>query len=119
MDDIPLPDRKPAAVLTDVCESLGLDPGEITPGCMIVQHTGKALVTAMRMALAEGDSAAAELVACECVGGNQRPRGLGASGRVCASPAWPGRRGADRRRSIEARRGPQKAKKARRAQTGR
>ncbi len=55
------------AVLTNVCKSLGLDPGEMTPGCQIVQHTGKALVTAMKMALAEGDAAAAELVACECV----------------------------------------------------
>jgi hypothetical protein len=55
------------AVLTDVCESLGLDAGEMTPGCQIVQHTGKALVMAMKMALAEGDAAAAELVACECV----------------------------------------------------
>ncbi len=54
-------------VLTDVCESLGLDAGEMTPGCRIVQHTGKALVEAMKMALAEGDAAAAELVACECV----------------------------------------------------
>ena len=55
------------AVLTDVCESLGLDAGEMTPGCQIVQHMGKALVMAMKMALAEGDASAAELVACECV----------------------------------------------------
>jgi hypothetical protein len=55
------------AALMAVCESLGLDPGEMTPGCRIVQHTGKALVTAMKMALAEGDAPAAELVACECV----------------------------------------------------
>lgn len=54
-------------VLTDVCKSLGLDPGEKTPGCKVVQHTGKALVVAMKMALAEGNRAAAELVACECV----------------------------------------------------
>ena len=54
-------------VLTGVCESLGLDAGEMTPGCQIVQHTGKALVTAMKMALAEGDASAAQLVACECV----------------------------------------------------
>ena len=54
-------------VLSDVCQSMGLDAGEMTPGCQIVQHTGKALVTAMKMALAEGDATAAELVACECV----------------------------------------------------
>jgi hypothetical protein len=34
---------------------------------MIVHHNGKALVTAMKMALAEGDASAAERVACECV----------------------------------------------------
>ena len=39
----------------------------MTPGCMIVQHTGKSLVVAMKMALAAADPAAAELVACECV----------------------------------------------------
>ena len=53
--------------LTKLCEMLGLDPGEVTPGCKIVQHTGKSLVIAMKMALAAGDAAAAELVACECV----------------------------------------------------
>ena len=55
------------AVLTEVCESLGLDADEVTPGCQIVRHTGRALVMAMKMVLAEGDAAAAELVACECV----------------------------------------------------
>jgi len=55
------------AVLTRTCQALGLDPGEMTPGCQVVQHTGKSLVVAMKMALAAGDPAAAELVACECV----------------------------------------------------
>ena len=54
-------------VLTGVCQALGAEPGEMTPGCRIVQHTGKSLVAAMQLALAEGDPAAAELVACECV----------------------------------------------------
>ena len=54
-------------VLSDVCATLGLDPGEMTPGCKIVHHTGTSLVVAMKMALAEGDPKAAELVACECV----------------------------------------------------
>ena len=40
-------------VLTAACEALGLDPGEMTPGCKVVQHIGKALVVAMKMALAE------------------------------------------------------------------
>ncbi|MEY4642459.1 MAG: hypothetical protein RLZZ227_2453 [Pseudomonadota bacterium] len=54
-------------VMTTVCESLGLDPGEITPGRKIVEHNGKSLVIAMKMALAANDPTAAELVACECV----------------------------------------------------
>ena len=53
--------------LTRLCEVLGIDPKEVTPGCTVVQHTGKSLVIAMKMALAGGDAAAAELVACECV----------------------------------------------------
>jgi hypothetical protein len=55
------------AVLTQACGALGLDAGEMTPGCMVVQHTGKSLVVAMKMALAAEDRAAAELVACDCV----------------------------------------------------
>lgn len=54
-------------ILTRTCEALGLDPGEMTPGCLVVQHNGKALVVAMEMALAEPNPQAAELVACECV----------------------------------------------------
>jgi hypothetical protein len=53
--------------LTTACEALGLDPDEMTPGRKIVQHTGKSLVVAMKMALAAADPPAAELVACECV----------------------------------------------------
>jgi hypothetical protein len=55
------------AILTRVCQSLGLDPGERTPGCDVVQDTGKALVLAMKKALASGNTTAAELVACEAV----------------------------------------------------
>ena len=54
-------------ILAEVCSTLGLDSGEMTPGCKIVQHNGKSLVAAMKMALAEGDATAAELVACDCV----------------------------------------------------
>ena len=54
-------------ILTTACEALGLDPDEMTPGRKIVQHTGKSLVVAMKMALAANDPPAAELVACECV----------------------------------------------------
>jgi rubrerythrin len=59
--------EKHVVVLQGVCTALGLDPGEMTPGCKVVQHTGKSLVVAMKMALAEGDPAAAEIVACEAV----------------------------------------------------
>ena len=59
--------QKHVEVLTGVCDSLGIDAGEMTPGCVIVQHTGKSLVIAIRMALAEGDPVAAELVGCESV----------------------------------------------------
>jgi hypothetical protein len=55
------------AILSRVCLALGFDPGERTPGCKIVHHNGVALVVGMKMALAEGDAAAAELVACEAV----------------------------------------------------
>ncbi len=54
-------------VLTDVCKELGIDPGTQTPGCKIVRDVGTALVTAMETALAQGNPAAAQIVACECV----------------------------------------------------
>jgi rubrerythrin len=54
-------------VLTTACVALGLDPDEMTPGRKIVQHNGKSLVIAMKMALAASDPAAAQLVACDCV----------------------------------------------------
>jgi rubrerythrin len=53
--------------LEELCAALKLDPKKETPGRAIVRHNGKALVTAMEMALKAGDPAAAELVACECV----------------------------------------------------
>jgi rubrerythrin len=59
--------EKHVEVLTVTCETLGLDPDEMTPGRKVVQHTGKSLVVAMKMALAANDPPAAELVACECV----------------------------------------------------
>ena len=59
--------EKHVDILTTVCEALGLDPDEMTPGRKIVHDTGKAFVVAMKTALAAGDPAAAELVACECV----------------------------------------------------
>jgi hypothetical protein len=54
-------------VLEGVCTALGIDAGRETPGRGVVRHVGGALVQAMEMALAAGDPAAAEIVACECV----------------------------------------------------
>mgnify|MGYP003429220420 CR=1 FL=1 len=59
--------EKHVQLLVDACTALGLDPGELTPGCQVVQHNGKSLVIAMKMALAANDPLAAERVACECV----------------------------------------------------
>ena len=54
-------------VLTLASEALGLDPDEMTPGRKIVQHNGKSLAIAMKMALGANNPPAAELVACECI----------------------------------------------------
>jgi rubrerythrin len=59
--------RAHVQALETVCRALGLDPAKETPGRKVVRHVGGALVEAMNMALAAGDPAAAELVACECV----------------------------------------------------
>jgi ferritin-like metal-binding protein YciE len=59
--------REHVRALEGVCAALGLDPKRETPGRGVVRHVGAALVQAMEMALAAGDPAAAELVACECV----------------------------------------------------
>jgi hypothetical protein len=36
--------REHVHTLAEACQSLGLDPGEMTPGCKVVQHTGQSLV---------------------------------------------------------------------------
>jgi hypothetical protein len=54
-------------VLSETCQQLGIDPGVRTPGCHIVRENGMALVRSIEMALAAGDPAAAEIVACEAV----------------------------------------------------
>jgi len=54
-------------VLLEVFEELGLDPVEDTPGRAIVRHIGESLVKAMEMALKNGEPAACQLVAAECV----------------------------------------------------
>jgi len=54
-------------VLRGVCEHLGLDPDEETPGRLVVRSLGESLVEAMSMARRDGDPNAAQLVAAECV----------------------------------------------------
>jgi hypothetical protein len=54
-------------VLLEVFRAFGLDPREETPGRKVVRHMGRSLVQAMEMARADGDPAAAEIVAGECV----------------------------------------------------
>jgi rubrerythrin len=55
------------SVLENVCKAMAIDSKQETPGRAVVRHVGGALVQAMKMALAGGDPAAAEIVACECV----------------------------------------------------
>ena len=59
--------RRHVDVATRLCEQLGLDPLEMTPGRKVCRHLGASLVQAMEMAKEAGDPVAAELVACECV----------------------------------------------------
>ena len=59
--------RNHERVLREVCETLGLDAGQETPGRKIVRNLGQALVQAMQDAQASGNPEAAQLVACECV----------------------------------------------------
>jgi hypothetical protein len=59
--------RNHERVLRDACAAMGVDPDEETAGRKIVRHNGAALVKAMGEALAAGNPAAAQLVACDCV----------------------------------------------------
>lgn len=54
-------------IIKDVFDKLELDTKEQTPGRQVVHHLGESLVKAMEMAREDGEPAAAELVACECV----------------------------------------------------
>jgi hypothetical protein len=59
--------RHHVATLQSLCKRLQIDAMAETPGRLVVRHIGASLVTAMQMALKDGDPAAAQLVACECV----------------------------------------------------
>jgi rubrerythrin len=54
-------------VMGRVFDELGLDQSQETPGRQVVRMKGQALVQAMEKALSEGEPAAAQLVAAECV----------------------------------------------------
>jgi rubrerythrin len=54
-------------ILRDAFSALQLDPDEESPGRKIIREMGASLVGAMEKALAAGEPAAAQLVACECV----------------------------------------------------
>lgn len=59
--------KRHVQVVERVMETLGLDSTVMTPGRQVVQNIGASLVQAMKMAVANGDPLAAELVATECV----------------------------------------------------
>lgn len=59
--------REHVRVLTDVLNTLKIDPYQETPGRQVVRYMGSSLVQAMQMALTSAPKEAAELVACECV----------------------------------------------------
>jgi len=59
--------RSHVEVLRALSKELGLDATKETPGRSVVRHVGKALVEAMKMAVAAGNPEAAQLVACESV----------------------------------------------------
>lgn len=54
-------------IVEGVFTELDLDPEVETPGRAVVRFKGEALIESMEMALAEGDRAAAQLVAAEAV----------------------------------------------------
>ena len=59
--------RRHVGILTDLCESLGFDPEEQSPGRPIVRSIGAALVEAIDAASRGGNPVAAQIVAAECV----------------------------------------------------
>jgi rubrerythrin len=59
--------RTHVTALQTVCDAMGIDAKQETPGRQVVRHVGGALVEAMKLAKSAGDPAAAELVACEAV----------------------------------------------------
>src|SRR5678816_4267467 len=54
-------------ILSDVLNTLELDPDAETPGRKVVRYIGASLVKAMEMALRSADPQSAQIVAAECV----------------------------------------------------
>jgi rubrerythrin len=59
--------RRHEQIMLDLCDTLGIDPKEESPGRDVVRHIGESLVEAMRKAQQAANPEAAQLVACECV----------------------------------------------------
>jgi rubrerythrin len=54
-------------IVSEILETLELNPETETPGRKVVRHIGTSLVKAMEMALRAGDPKSAQIVAAECV----------------------------------------------------
>jgi len=54
-------------IVSEILNSLGLDPDAETPGRKVVRYIGTSLVKAMEMALRSTDPQSAQIVAAECV----------------------------------------------------
>lgn len=59
--------QRHVTVLRAVCATFRIEPDLPLPCCIPAEHTGRALVEAMELALRSGDPLGAQIVACECV----------------------------------------------------
>jgi len=59
--------RRHVEIVSDIFEAFGLDKSKMTPGRKVVKHIGESLAKAIDMAAENGDPAAAQLVAAECI----------------------------------------------------
>src|SRR5437868_13380788 len=58
--------RTHVSTLEDVCQQMGINPQQDSPGREVVRGLGQSLVQAMDQARSGGEAAAAEIVAAEC-----------------------------------------------------
>src|SRR5687767_496588 len=59
--------RRHVQILEQALQTMGLDPAEQTPGRTVVAGLGRSLLEAIGQARQGGDSAAAQIVAAECI----------------------------------------------------